>query len=232
MTHSSDVCVVEHKHDPDRPRRAVDGAYLCFGCLAQLRDLIDDLPSLYARLEDCLGSGGNGTGQRVSGSSSEPLPINPAVAELRNQICHDLVSWCVYVAEERGLELPMDHVVDGRGRTRAASTPPSVTGPWLARHVDWCSRNRPAAEELLPVVRHLAGRARAMLDPDGRKRIAVGPCIAEVEDESCDGTLYATVRAEDDPKPSLIYCDVCEFEKEPLEWLRFGKLYRDQKLSA
>ena len=218
MSTPSDICVTVHKHDPDRERRAVDGLYLCFGCLGQLRDLLDDLPALHARLGTVLATGGDG-GQRVSGSPSDPLPVNTAVIEHQQQIRHDLGWWCVYVADERGISRP------GNGD-------PVTTAAWLTRHVDWCAANRPAAEELLPVLRQLAGRARAMLDPDGRKRITVGPCVAVVEEEPCDGTLYATVRAEDDPEPSLIYCDVCDFEKAPLEWLRFGKLYRDQKLSA
>ena len=37
--------------------------------------------------------------------------------------------------------------------------------------------------------------------------------------------MYATVRAEDDPRPSSIYCETCGLDKSPIEWLRFGRTY-------
>jgi hypothetical protein len=86
----NDLCVAEHRQDPDRPRRAMDGLYLCAGCHDQLADLLAQLPGLYADLEDALASGGASTGPSVSGSASEPLPINTAAADHRHQIQHDL----------------------------------------------------------------------------------------------------------------------------------------------
>jgi hypothetical protein len=70
-----------------------------------------------------------------------------------------------------------------------------------------------------------------MIDPDGTKRITIGPCISLLEAEPCEGVLYATVRADDDPRPSLIYCDTCDLEKSSIEWLRFGKTYQ-REMSA
>ncbi|GAA4082871.1 hypothetical protein [Actinomadura miaoliensis] len=71
------------------------------------------------------------------------------------------------------------------------------------------------------VVRELAGRARAMLDPSGAKRIEIGPC----PEAECDGVLYATCRRDDDPRPSVIYCPACGLEKGAEEWRRFGREY-------
>lgn len=172
----TDICLAPHRHDPDRPRRAMDGLYLCLGCRAQLGGLLDDLPALYAQLEDRLANGGSSTGPAVSGSTSDPLPINTAVADHRHQIQHDLVWWCVFVADERGIDRP-------------DSSAPAATAAWLARHADWCAANRPAAEELLPVLRQLAGRARAIIDPD--RTLPTGErCRATGEDgERCDGAV-------------------------------------------
>jgi len=175
VTQPSDICVTVHKHDPDRERRAVDGLWLCHGCLGQLRDLLDDLPGLHARLGTVLATGGDG-GQRVSGSPSEPLPVNTAVIEHQQQIRHDLVWWCVYVADERGIARP------GNGD-------PVTTAAWLTRHVDWCAGNRPAAEELLLVLRQLAGRARAMLDPDRYLPTGERCRVTGKDGERCDGTV-------------------------------------------
>ena len=212
MTPPADVCVTEHRLDPDRPRIAVDGAWLCRGCITQLRNHLAALPQRYADLEAILARGTVAAGQRVSGTTERWLPISPAVAEHRHQIAHDLVWWCVYVADERGIARP-------------DSTEPATTAAWLARHVDWCAARRPAAEELLPVLRHLVGRAWALIDPRGSRRITIGPCITTDGDEPCEGTLYATVRAEDDPRPSAIYCEACGLDKPPAEWLRFGRTY-------
>ena len=212
MTLPAGTCVAEHRSDPDRPRLAVDGAWLCHGCLTQLRNHLTALPRQYADLEKVLARGSAAGGQRVSGTAQRWLPISPAVAEHRHQIAHDLVWWCVYVADERGIARP-------------GSAAPATTAAWLAHHVDWCAAHRLAAEELLPVLRHLTGRARALLDPSGSRRITIGPCIVAVGGEPCEGIVYATVRAENDPRPSAIYCEACGLDKPPAEWLRFGRTY-------
>lgn len=217
MTANPDLCVMAHRRDPDRPRPAVDGLYLCHGHLAELERLVAEMPGRYAALGRVLGGGGGGTFTgRVSGSSSEPLPINPAVADLRHQIAHDLAWWCIYVADERGIARPV-------------ASHPTVTGPWLATHVEWCASNRAAAEELLPVLQQLAGQARAITEPTGARRITIGPCIATTDDGPCGGTLYATVRADDDPKPSVIYCPECGAERLSHEWFRFGRIYERRR---
>jgi hypothetical protein len=152
----------------------------------------------------------------VSGSSSEPLPINTAVADHRDQIRRDLVWWVRFVAEERGLlGLPGDRV----GEIAA----------WLGKHVEWLAAHPVAAAECPPVMRGLVGRARALVAPSGARRIAIGPCRGSREGEDaqeCSGTLWATVRAEDDARESEIYCDAeCGLSLDPAQWRRFGREY-------
>lgn len=204
----SDLCVTA---DEGHERRALPGLRLCGSCRDRLERQLGQLPTLYAQLGHNLGTGG-GAGQRVTGTSSRPLPINPAVADHRDQIRHDLVWWCVFVADERGMAGPQDG-------------DPATTAVWLVRHVEWAAATLPAAEEMPPVVRGLTGRARALLDPSGAKRIRVGPCQDVTEDGVCGGVLYATVRAEDDVRPSVIFCDTCEMELAAESWLRFGREY-------
>jgi hypothetical protein len=214
----NDLCVTPHDDD----RRALPTLRLCSSCRRQLERLIADMPGLYADLGRALATTGS-AGQRVSGSAAEPLPINPAVADHRSEMHHGLVSWCVYVADARGIELP-------------TSSEPAVTAAWLTTHAEWLAGDRAAAEECLPVMRALAGRARALLYPSGSKRIAIGPCCEVIDetvsDARCCGTLYATVRAEDDARPSAIYCDTCEFYKAPEEWLRFGREYLRERMAS
>lgn len=102
---------------------------------------------------------------------------------------------------------------------------PAIAG-WLLRHVDWIAATLPAAEECPPVIWGLASRARSLLAPSGARRIEIGPCRETVDGEACGGTLYATVRKEDDPRPSVIYCGgACGLEMGAESWRRFGQTY-------
>lgn len=171
----TDICIAEHKHDPDRQRRAVDGLYLCYGCRDSLEQFVAEMPARYADLGRAL-AGGSGSGdQRVSGSASEPLPINPAAVEHRRHIAGCLASWCKLVADERGIQPPAG---------------PQVyrTAPWLTVHVDWCAGHR-WVDEMLDELRGLAGRARGLLDPD--RRLPTGErCRVTFEDgHRCDGAI-------------------------------------------
>lgn len=204
----TDICVQPHEQD----HTALPALRLCAGCYYGLRGHIKALPRLHAELGNHLAVGGSpSTGGRVTGSSSEPLPINTAVADLRDQIRHDLVWWTLFIADERGFRVPENDL--------------RQIGVWLWRQVDWIAASLPAAEECPPVMKALAGRARAILQPSGAKRIKIGPCRETTEDGPCGGTLYATVRQEDDPRPSRIYCGECSFEAGPESWRRFGREY-------
>jgi hypothetical protein len=211
----NDLCVQPHDSD----RRAADSLRLCHPCRNHLSRLITGLPARYADLEDRLSVTGT-SGDRVSGSSSTPLPINTAVAGCRYDIQHTLVSWALYVAEERGLMVPME------------GSDPRHTAPWLAKHSDWLAADRAGSEECLPAMRDLTGRSWALIDPSGRKRIKVGPCTQTGDDGPCAGVLYATVRAEDDVRPSAIFCDTCDLEIAPESWLRFGRTYQRERTTA
>lgn len=188
----NDLCVVEHRQDPDRPRRALDGIYLCGPCRDQLDALLDQLPGLYADLEDQLASGGGASGPSVSGSASEPLPINTAAADHRHQIQHDLLWWAIYAADERGIARP-------------TASDPATTAAWLTRHIEWLAGNRPAAEELLPVLRKLAGRAWAIIDPD-RKLPTGERCRILTEDVRCDGAI---VMRQNSSEAWSAWCPAC-----------------------
>lgn len=211
VRHTDDLCIATHRREPSRPRLALDGLYLCQGCLSQLTHNLDQLPGLYAELAEMLAVGGQ-AGQRVSGSPGRPLPINLGVAEHRGHIQAVLSSWCRLVVDERGLELPDSDEV-------------AITAPWLARHVLWLAAAREFADDVVREIRQLAMRARGLRDPDPSRNISIGPCVATTEDGPCAGQVWATVRVDGDERPSVIFCDTCEFEKAPEEWLRFGREY-------
>lgn len=205
------LCVQE-RHGDQRPE-ALPSLRLCRACYNRLRRDLADLGRLYVELERVLPAGSTPRyGQRVTGSSSRPLPISIPVVETRGQIAHDLAWWVGYVADRRGLTPPTGATVPALAR-------------WLAGHMDWIAANEHAAADLPPVARELAGRARALAYPSGARRITIGPCVEEIDGEPCGGTVYATVRSDDDPRPSRIYCLECGLEKPAAEWRRFGRDY-------
>lgn len=211
VRHTDDLCIATHRREPSRPRRALDGLYLCQGCVTQLTGNLGQLPGLYNELAELLAVGGQ-AGQRVSGSPGRPLPINLGVAEHRGHIQAVLASWARVVVDERGITVPDSDEV-------------AVTAPWLARHVMWLAASQGFADDVVLEIRMLAIRARGLRDPDPSRNIAIGPCVVEVENEPCVGQLWATVRVDGDERPSVIFCDTCEFEKAPEEWMRFGREY-------
>lgn len=209
VRHTDDICLVPHTKDPERARRALDGKYACDGCCQQLDSNLRAAPNHYAQLGRNLATGGTGS-ERVSGTTTVPLPINLAIAAHRDHLRGVLVSWSRLVIDERGITGPATGEVDD-------------TAPFLLRHAGWAAGHR-WIDEFAVEIRQAAGRARRLLDPSGAKQIRIGPC----PETGCAGMLHATVRAEDDDRGSLIYCDGCEFEKPPEEWLRFGKTYLRQ----
>lgn len=212
----SDLCVTTHDSD----RRALPSLRLCGSCRDGLAKDLDALGRLHADLGTAMATGSSPRyGHRVSGSHAEPLPIDPAMADHRDQIRHDLVWWVKFVAEERGLVgLPDDRV--------------SEIATWLGTHVDWIAAHEVAAAECPPVMRGLTGRAHALVAPSGARRIEIGPCRDSWDGERCTGRLWATVRCEDDPRPSMIYCDgPCAMEIAAESWRRFGRDYLRQNAS-
>jgi hypothetical protein len=206
----SHLCVADHGEDD---AEALPGIRLCRACRKGLTRDLERLPRLHADLASILPTGGaQGGSGRVTGSSAKPLPIRGDVADLRDQIRHDLVWWCLFVSERRGLDLPIDRV-------------PEIAA-WLGRHAEWIAGHEVAAVECPPVMRDLAGRAHGLLNPSGAKRIQVGVCHDSTEAGPCKGTLWATCRAEDDPRPSELYCDgPCGLRKDAAEWRRWGREY-------
>jgi hypothetical protein len=171
VTDRSDLCTTPHDSD----RRALPGLRLCGSCRDHLEDNIAALPGLYEQLAEELGTTTSARGLAVSGSSSEPLPINPAIADHRDQIQHDLVWWAIYVAGERNISTPE------RGT-------PAAVADWLGRHIEWIAGNQAAAEECPAVMRELAGRARSLLNPEHMLHTGER-CRVVSGEERCDGVI-------------------------------------------
>lgn len=202
-----DLCVVVHRRE-DRPRRAVDGLYLCRGCLHALGRHVADLPYLHDQLGRVLRRAST-TALRITGGN-QGLPINPAVADARSTIRGALYSWARVVAEDRGLTPP-----SGAGGVSAPTL--HQISAWLLPHVTWCAGHR-WVDEMAGELGGLVARAWALIEPHKLRVAELAPCP-----DCGDGMLGAVIRADGDPRPSLIFCDGCGTEYEPSQWRRLEK---------
>lgn len=180
------LCVLEHRTDPDRPRHAVPGLLLCIGHGDRLFHNLDDLPELRDALTEQMGRPWRET---VSDDPTplaipeKPLPLQPHILELREL----MDSRVGYYARETARFV-------GNG-------PPPVgldrTAPWLRDRLhiacaqDW-------TRDLAEGIEELARDARRALDRPTRTYLFLGPC-------TCGQALYAPASARND----VVICTVC-----------------------
>jgi hypothetical protein len=201
----NDICVLPHHFEPDRQRRAIDGLYVCAGCLGKLEQSLAELPAQYDALAVALAPR-NGRTEQVTGTPERALPIDPAVADHREHIGRVLVSWSMLVAEERGINPP-------------GGNAPSMTAPWLLVHLRWACA-QPWIDDYADELTGLRRRAHSLLYPTGRRRVDIGDCV----EPDCGGTLTATITRQDDLLPSSVDCDVNpEHSWSPSDWHALGR---------
>lgn len=170
------------RHLPDA------GSRLCSPCRGGLLRDLRQLPGLYEECARQLGGRPVRTGERTSGGPLPGMPFDTRAAEVRSSVLGVLSSWATLVVEERGVTAPR--------RTVAA------LAEFLARHADWLSGHRAAAEACEEVAR-LVRRARRAIDPEPDHRVGIGSCV----EPGCPGGLTALLRPERPRLPAEIRCD-------------------------
>ncbi|YCK35157.1 hypothetical protein ACNF49_14040 [Actinomadura sp. ATCC 39365] len=202
------LCQARHRHEPDRPRAAADGLNLCPGCRIALGRHIRDLPELHADVLAQLPTGRDTAAPPVTGSRTPPLPYNTRAGDWLAQTRHDLRSITSLVSVERGIAGPPPN--------------PGAQCAWLERHADWLAAH-PNAGAFKDMFAEQVGRAYSIIDPARLPLVLPVRCIEPVDDEPCGGILRATVRRDDDPTPSVIWCDGCDLELDTTQWHRYGR---------
>jgi hypothetical protein len=219
------VCVLPHRNNPERERRAAPGLLICRGCYLDLeRCLVGEdrwrdgartrspgLAELYHDLEQVLAGGGQGGAMYVSGSRDLPLPIQPVVADHRRDITEILASWVT------------QHMADWP-ETGPGTIDPKVTTRWLSLRLDKAA----TAEwitDYASELRALRGRAFALLDPVRTSRFPVAWCVTA----GCGDMLVADIVTNDALLPPLIYCAGCGAEWPPHRWIELGRAVRKAK---
>ncbi|HEX8627079.1 MAG TPA: hypothetical protein VF755_02780 [Catenuloplanes sp.] len=204
--------------DPDTgdlaPRAAAPGLRLCWPCRDWLAAHLDELPAWYAELETMLTPAAAAAGEKVSGSTSPGLPINPVTVAARDDIATILISWA-------------DLVIDKRGGTPPPRTVDAVAG-YLRGCVDWLAAY-PAAGDTCDEVAELVHTARRAAYPNPARRITVGECATG----ECPGTMTAVLRDPDNPRPSAIYCDTEPAHEWPVaQWITLRRRRRTRRRIA
>ncbi len=177
------------------PRYSADGRNLCEVCTRRLAEDATTAAQLYAELELVLAAPGR-LGEHTSGTPDHGTELNDRAVEARTLIRHTLVSWCLLIAEERGITTPEDTV--------------DALAEYVDRHSVWLSAHGAAgdcAEEIADLAHGAPWRTAY---PSGARRFKVGPCLMQ----DCTGEIIAVLRDTDQLLPSALTCDA----DEPHTW--------------
>jgi len=222
------VCVVEHRKDPDRPRRALTGALCCGGCRKGLAFDLLDLPDMHDRLTERHTARSNGHSE-VRSSGHTGLTLNDRVVRARGNIYTGLANWTKIVALEGNLQhLPADNV---HAMARWLLGHRASMLDWICEH-DW-------VEQIVNNMDVLHREAFGLLYPRGRRRFPIklpngqpATCIevtssdvATRQLQRCPGEMVATLTDPDDDFPPLIWCSDCGFEVAGNQWINYGRRY-------
>lgn len=180
----------------------------------------DYRPARIARDHAALGDrlAGQTTGEHIATSTSAeaPLPLDVAVADLRQAIHRTLASWQALHVEKFNLNTTVQP-----GATVAQ------LAAFLAIHRDRAAAQDWAgdyAEEL----RDLRRRARKLIDLPQPRRVAIAPCPETVGGVRCAGRLWLTPREERDTRPVSVSCDGCGVVYTGEQWHRLSKRLVEQ----
>lgn len=194
------------------PRRAADGLRLCLVHTAAIgRDAVK-AAGLHAEILHVLAGAGGGGPDLGGGGHGEDdgLSLNPRAVTVRDDIRAQLASWCLMIAEERGISTPADEV--------------TAMGAFVARHREWLSAHGAAADASRELA-ELASAAWGTAFPEGSGRTrALGSCPEVVDGERCPGKLQGMMRRSGSMMPSWVLCDaVREHAWDAGQWMELGE---------
>lgn len=123
-----------------------DGQRLLVSLLREIPELVEDLAVTICRL-DRTGKGGM---KISSGSDEQPLPLNLAASDAKDELHNELASWARHVCESRGLAYDGDGSVLGIAR-------------WLDNNVIALAMTE-GSEEAYSSIEKAMGRCRRAMD--------------------------------------------------------------------
>lgn len=197
------------------PRRATPGYMTCDRCAELIREALQEIPNLYASLEDDEallpvvapgGRRGPGFGSRSPANDTTIVLTDPRTTWTAEQPYHNaptvLESWARMVREDVGQKPP---------ETRATVTSEAAL---LVKRLDFITR-QPWVDDLWKELREVRNQLR---DYNGvHKPLPVGKCPSLIGDKTCATPLFAPIDGD------TIKCRTCRREWTRREWLHLGR---------
>jgi hypothetical protein len=161
-----------------------DCRHLCEHDTVRLAKRLDELPTLYAEVAECLVPRRSGWGEIVAtrGAAGPRSPLDEDVLDTVNmaRAAEVMHRWRVDVQRVRW--------------PRHGAPPPAGLDAdcrWLAMELDWIAASYPAAGDLACEVRALEAQARNVVGDPVPKRKVIGQCVSTVDDEGtvCGATI-------------------------------------------
>lgn len=185
------------------------GRYLCQRHTVELAKRLDELPTLYAEVGECLVPRGHGWGEIVAtrGAAGPRSPLDEDVL--------DTVNWG-RAAEV--MRLWRTDVQRERWPRHSPPPPPADLGAdcrWLAMELDWVVERYPAAGELARETRELETAARSIVGDPVPRRQRLGTCIAITAEGVVCGAVISRL-----PGQTRLKCRWCGYSYESeQDWL-------------
>lgn len=212
--------------------RADDGYRTCNGCYDRLRDVLQDIPVRYAKLDARPGANTDSGGRGAPGFGSRSPASDHVIAMRDPRSSRDAHTWLggdgrLHLESERpplsvygaldtiAWDIAEQRDVDGP----ATNLPVADLCRFVDRHLDWLTRQM-LVVEVRDQLRELQSQLRPVTgDPAPRH---IGLCPNTVDDgehsRECGARLYAPLRGD------RIECRQCGREWPRTEWLRLGDM--------
>ena len=201
------LCPLEHRRDPERPRRAASPSRLCHGHTEAVGRDLRELATLHETLAAHLVSAGGGDSR--SRDNDTGINLDDAVVKARDHIRALLVSWARIGLEEG----PWSHA--------PADDPYSIV-TWMLVRIEWFTAQE-WADEMAANAAETRREAASLIQPNTVYRVELGPCPELVgEDQAhCAGTVIAVMRRATarEQLPSVVLCtEHGDDEEDPHAW--------------
>lgn len=192
-----------------RCERDLKHGYLCATCTRTLAARLEELPTLYDEVAECLVPRGGGWGEIVAtrGAAGPRSPINEDILDEVNTVRAAEVAhlWRVDVQQERWPQ----------------HTPPPPAGlaadcRWLSMELDWIASAYPAAGDLAQEMHELETAARSIVGDPAPRSQRLGTCVAIVAEGVVCGAVIKRM-----PGETKLMCRWCGYTYAgALDWMR------------
>jgi len=178
------------------------GRYLCERHTVQLAKRLDDLPTLYAEVGECLVPRRSGWGDIVA---------TKAAAGPRSPLDEDVLDTVNMARAAEVLQLWRVDVQRERWPQRSPPPPASLDANcrWLAMEIDWVVDHYPAAGEMAREVGELETQARTIVGDPAPRPQRLGTCVAITAEGVVCGAVISRL-----PGQTRIQCRWCSYTYE------------------